>query len=174
MEGEKAFLDFSGRKPRLLDATAGEATEVELFVMVLGASNYTYQDQLSALEARLRAAKVAPSALDLELRRLEKEARQRLGDLRATLERNPEEARKAPETILGGPLRFTPIETPEGKRYRIEGVVALEAVVAVEGNEARAVQAASPAGFGTLGQPAARPSPPDLAELQPVSMGFAA
>ncbi|WP_437994738.1 recombinase family protein [Sorangium sp. So ce185] len=105
------------------------------------------QDQLSALEARLRAAKAAPSALDLEVRRLEKEARQRLGDLRAMLERNPEEARKALETILGGPLRFTPIETPEGKRYRIEGVVALEAVVAVEGNKARAVQAASPAGF---------------------------
>ncbi|WP_437322194.1 hypothetical protein [Sorangium sp. So ce394] len=63
------------------------------------------------------------------------------------LARSPEEARKALETILGGPLRFTPIETPEGKRYRIEGVVALEAVVAVEGNEARAVQAASPAGF---------------------------
>ncbi|XXY50234.1 hypothetical protein WME91_03680 [Sorangium sp. So ce269] len=105
------------------------------------------QDQLSALEARLRAAKAAPSALDLEVRRLEKEARQRLGDLRAMLEGNPEDARKALETILGGPLRFTPIDTPDGKRYRIEGVVALEAVVAVEGNEARAVQAASPAGF---------------------------
>ncbi|WP_437948612.1 hypothetical protein WME98_49860 [Sorangium sp. So ce296] len=65
----------------------------------------------------------------------------------AMLERSPEEARKALETILGGPLRFTPIETPEGKRYRIEGAVALEAVVAVEGNKARAVQAASPAGF---------------------------
>ncbi|WP_437617325.1 hypothetical protein [Sorangium sp. So ce1151] len=76
-----------------------------------------------------------------------KEARQHLGNLRVMLDRNPEEARKALETILGGPLRFTPTEIPEGKRYRIEGVVALEAVVAVEGNEARAVQAASPAGF---------------------------
>jgi site-specific DNA recombinase len=62
------------------------------------------------------------------------------------LERNPYEARKALETILGGPLRFTPIETPEGKRYRIEGVIALEVVVAVEGNQARAIQGASPAG----------------------------
>ncbi|WP_437581605.1 hypothetical protein [Sorangium sp. So ce887] len=49
--------------------------------------------------------------------------------------------------VLGGPLRFTPLETPEGQRYRIEGVLALEAVVAIEGNEVRAVQAASPAGF---------------------------
>jgi transposase len=40
--GEKSFIDFSGKKPRLFDATTGEVTEVELFVMVLGASNYTY------------------------------------------------------------------------------------------------------------------------------------
>jgi transposase len=40
--GERAFIDFSGKKPRIIDATTGEVTEVELFVMVLGASNYTY------------------------------------------------------------------------------------------------------------------------------------
>ncbi len=105
------------------------------------------QDQLSALEARLKAAKAAPSALDLEVRRMEKEARQRLGELRAMLERNPDEGRKTLETILGGPLRFTPIETLDGKRYKIEGVSALETVVAVESNQPRAIQAASPAGF---------------------------
>jgi transposase len=42
--GEKAFVDYSGKKPRLIDATSGEAVEVELFVMVLGASNYTYAE----------------------------------------------------------------------------------------------------------------------------------
>jgi len=42
--GEKAFLDFSGKKPRIHDPVTGEATEVELFVMVLGASNYTYAE----------------------------------------------------------------------------------------------------------------------------------
>lgn len=42
--GEKAFLDYSGKKPRIVDPTTGEATEVELFVMVLGASNYTYAE----------------------------------------------------------------------------------------------------------------------------------
>jgi transposase len=42
--GEKAFLDFSGKKPHLVDPTTGEATEVELFVMVMGASNYTYAE----------------------------------------------------------------------------------------------------------------------------------
>ena len=42
--GEKAFLDYSGKKLRVIDPATGEATEVELFVMVLGASNYTYAE----------------------------------------------------------------------------------------------------------------------------------
>ncbi|MGK3961558.1 hypothetical protein WMF38_51685 [Sorangium sp. So ce118] len=42
--GEKAFIDYSGRKPHLVDRTTGEVTEVELFVAVLGASNYTYAE----------------------------------------------------------------------------------------------------------------------------------
>jgi transposase len=40
--GEKVFIDYSGKKPRVVDGSTGEVTEVELFVMVLGASNYTY------------------------------------------------------------------------------------------------------------------------------------
>jgi len=42
--GEKVFIDYSGRKPQLVDAATGEAHDVELFVMVLGASNYTYAE----------------------------------------------------------------------------------------------------------------------------------
>lgn len=42
--GEKAFIDYSGRKPHIIDRDTGEAREVELFVMVLGASNYTYAE----------------------------------------------------------------------------------------------------------------------------------
>jgi transposase len=42
--GEKAFVDYSGKRPRLVNAVTGEVTEVELFVMVLGASNYTYAE----------------------------------------------------------------------------------------------------------------------------------
>jgi transposase len=37
--GEKVFIDYSGKKPRLVDRETVEVTEVELFVMVLGASN---------------------------------------------------------------------------------------------------------------------------------------
>jgi len=42
--GEKLFVDYSGTKPTLIDPTTGELTEVELFVAVLGASNYTYAE----------------------------------------------------------------------------------------------------------------------------------
>jgi transposase len=42
--GEKAFLDYSGKKPRIFDRETEEVHEVELFVMVLGASNYTYAE----------------------------------------------------------------------------------------------------------------------------------
>lgn len=42
--GEKAFVDYSGKKPHLIDPVTGELVEVELFVAVLGASNYTFAD----------------------------------------------------------------------------------------------------------------------------------
>ena len=42
--GEKLFVDYSGKKPTLIDPATGELTEVELFVAVLGASNFTYAD----------------------------------------------------------------------------------------------------------------------------------
>jgi len=42
--GEKLFIDYSGKKPRVVDRQTGEATEVELFVAVLGASNYTFAE----------------------------------------------------------------------------------------------------------------------------------
>jgi len=42
--GDKLFVDYSGMKARLVDPVTGEVTEVELFVAVLGASNYTYAE----------------------------------------------------------------------------------------------------------------------------------
>jgi transposase len=41
--GDKAFVDYSG-KPRIVDGATGEEIEVELFVPVLGASNYTFAE----------------------------------------------------------------------------------------------------------------------------------
>jgi transposase len=42
--GDKMFVDYSGKRLRVVDATTGEITDVELFVAVLGASNYTYAE----------------------------------------------------------------------------------------------------------------------------------
>jgi len=40
--GEKSFIDYSGARPALVDRRTGEVQEVELFVAVLGASNFTF------------------------------------------------------------------------------------------------------------------------------------
>jgi transposase len=42
--GDKCFVDYAGKKPRLIEPATGELIEVELFVAVLGASNYTYAE----------------------------------------------------------------------------------------------------------------------------------
>lgn len=42
--GEKMFIDYSGKKPCIADRETGEIREVELFVTVLGASNYTFAE----------------------------------------------------------------------------------------------------------------------------------
>ena len=42
--GEKLFVDYSGKKPHFTDPKTGEQIEVELFVAVLGASNFTYAE----------------------------------------------------------------------------------------------------------------------------------
>lgn len=42
--GEKVFIDYSGKKLHVADPTTGELSEVELFVAVLGASNYTFAE----------------------------------------------------------------------------------------------------------------------------------
>jgi len=40
--GDKLFVDYSGKKPCIVDPETGARVEVELFVAVLGASNYSY------------------------------------------------------------------------------------------------------------------------------------
>jgi transposase len=48
--GEKAFVDFAGQKPTLVDPQTGEVTEVELFVGTLGASSYLYAEAVPSQE----------------------------------------------------------------------------------------------------------------------------
>lgn len=45
--GEKAFLDFSGKRPVLTCPHTGERTPVELFIGVLGASNFTFAEAVA-------------------------------------------------------------------------------------------------------------------------------
>jgi transposase len=58
--GEKLFVDFSGKRPHLVDPRTGEAIAVELFVGVLGASGLIYaeatwrQDLASWINAHIR------------------------------------------------------------------------------------------------------------------------
>jgi len=42
--GERAFIDYSGKKPVIWERETGEQIEVELYVAVLGASSYTYAE----------------------------------------------------------------------------------------------------------------------------------
>jgi transposase len=42
--GDKLFIDDSGKKPHLVNPETGELVDVELFVAVMGASNYTYAE----------------------------------------------------------------------------------------------------------------------------------
>jgi len=42
--GEKIFVDFSGKRPHIVDPSTGEERSVELFVGSLGASGYTYAE----------------------------------------------------------------------------------------------------------------------------------
>ena len=42
--GEKAFVDYSGKRAGIVDPSTGEIREAEIFVGVLGASNLTYAE----------------------------------------------------------------------------------------------------------------------------------
>jgi transposase len=42
--GDKLFVDYSGMRAQLVHPLTGEVTDVELFVAVLGASNYTFAE----------------------------------------------------------------------------------------------------------------------------------
>ncbi|GAC1549848.1 MAG: recombinase family protein [Polyangiales bacterium] len=81
--------------------------------------------QLQQLRVRKQILLTTPEAIGLEVRRMEKEVRTRLTDLRGLMERNIPEGRKALETLLDGRLKFTPIE---GRRYRVEGQISTGAI----------------------------------------------
>jgi len=82
------------------------------------------EKHLRAVQSRIDATRTAPSVLDLEIRRLEVEARKRIADLRGLCRRRPEEARRALEVLFDGPLKMAPVQTADGPRYGVEGRLA--------------------------------------------------
>jgi hypothetical protein len=90
------------------------------------------EKRLTEVRARLEVIAVAPSVLDLEVRRLEKEARARLADFQALLTRNVAQGRKALEALFDGPLRFTETQTDDGRRFLIEGTAAVGSMFSIE------------------------------------------
>jgi transposase len=48
--GEKVFVDFAGQTIPIVDRKTGEITQTQLFVAVLGASNYTYAEAVPSQE----------------------------------------------------------------------------------------------------------------------------
>jgi len=61
--GEKMFVDYAGKKPQIVDPKTGECQEVELFVTVLGASNFSF--------AEATATQQVPDFVESHVRALE-------------------------------------------------------------------------------------------------------
>ena len=84
------------------------------------------EEKLALVQARLASMKTAPQVLDLESRRLEKEALKRIEDCRAVMGRRGDAAKKALSALLDGKLAFKPL--PD-KRYAMTGKVVTGALV---------------------------------------------
>jgi transposase len=52
-DGEKLFVDYTGTTIPLVNSFTGQITEAEIFVAVLGASNYTYAEAMHTEPAQL-------------------------------------------------------------------------------------------------------------------------
>jgi len=70
--GDKLFIDYAGKKLSIVDKGTGEITEVEFFVAVLGASQYTYaeatpsqqkEDLITSVENALQFYGGVPAAI---------------------------------------------------------------------------------------------------------------
>ena len=54
LAGEKLFVDYSGHTMEVVDGLSGEVLSTQIFVAVLGASNYTYAEATLTVSVALR------------------------------------------------------------------------------------------------------------------------
>lgn len=111
------------------------------------------EDQLKNLDAQLRGMKAAPSAIDLELRRMEKESEARLDALSRMFDDNVQEAKAHLKRCFRGPIIMTPVATGEGNRYQVEGLTAVGAMFIEPAGRSLQSGGAAPDGFSTDGVP---------------------
>ena len=84
---------------RLGDAIVSTSEPPGALVRMMGER----EKRLAGVEARFAALRTAPAVLDLEVRRMEKEARRRIEEFADLMTWNPDEARSTLETLLAGP-----------------------------------------------------------------------
>ena len=65
LAGEKAFVDWSGDGITITDPVTGKESRAELFVGVLGASNYTYAEAAATQGLRVLPLAVIRRNLDI-------------------------------------------------------------------------------------------------------------
>ena len=107
------------------------------------------EKELQHIEARLQAVRAAPGAIDLEIRALEDRVRSTIANLQTRLDGQREQVRQALESLLTGPLVFTPTELDDGRRrYTVSGAMAPIS----EGNPppGECIESTSPRGFEPL------------------------
>lgn len=80
------------------------------------------EEKVADLDAKIKRAKVSPKVVDMEIRRMEKEAIYRLRNMGQMMKESPAGARQAIETMLDGPLIVTP--TSDG-RFKLTGRVSI-------------------------------------------------
>lgn len=100
------------------------------------------QRELTELETRIRTAKTLPSAMDLEFRRMEVEARRRLQELQESFGHDPVKSRDFIQRLFPTGLKATPKEEGGERKMLLTGVSLAGQAFGIEiGNSA------SPAGF---------------------------
>lgn len=85
------------------------------------------QARLTSLEVELRTARTLPGAMELDLRRIERQATERFATLASVGADNPREARLLLGQLFPDGLKATAIQTETGKQMAIDGAATIGA-----------------------------------------------